>query len=66
MRPYRCFFFDRAGHVTSVEIFDCADDDEARRLALELQRQRQCFAAEVWDEGRRVLRNLETCGPSVA
>lgn len=66
MRSYRCFFFDRAGHVTSVEILDCPDDEEARRLALDLQRQRQCFAAEVWDEGRRLLRHLETCGSPAA
>ena len=59
MRPYRCFFLNRDGHITTVEIIDCVDDDDARRAALELQRQRGCFAAEVWDEGRRVLRSLE-------
>jgi hypothetical protein len=66
MRPYRCFFFDRAGHITFVEILDCADDEAACRAAQELQRQRGGFAVEVWDEGRRVLRSLETCSAGTA
>ena len=61
MCPYRCYFFDRQGHITAMEILDCVGDEEARRLALDLQRERGCFAAEVWDGGRRVLRSGTPC-----
>jgi hypothetical protein len=52
MESYRFFGVDAQGEIVSDQFFECADDEEARGLAVVLQE--QGAGIEVWDVNRCV------------
>ncbi len=56
MRLYRCYFLDREGRISALEVVECGSDDEARRMALLMLGERpHHFTVEVWDQARRIM-----------
>ena len=53
MRGYRHYRFDGAGNISSAELLEAADDDDAARQVRELGLP---FRSEVWDRNRLVAR----------
>ncbi len=65
MRSYRCYFLDKDGRISALEVVECDSDDEARQMALQMLRQRpHHFAVEVWDQARRIVRHDRYTAPS--
>jgi hypothetical protein len=55
MRTYRCYLLDSKRPVVSVEMLECADDNDARQQAMAILAARNdCCGVEVWDRGRQV------------
>ncbi len=52
---YRFFVLDGDSHISSAEVIECTDDDEAKLRAREILVQRpNCRAVEVWQFDQRV------------
>ncbi len=52
---YRFFVLDGDSHISSAEVIECTDDDEAKLRAREILVQRpNCRAVEVWQLDHRV------------
>jgi len=52
---YRFFVLDGDSHISSAEVIECTDDDEAKLRGREILAKRpDCHAIEVWDHDRCV------------
>jgi hypothetical protein len=55
MHSYRCYLLDTNRRITTVEIVECADDNDAKLRSREICSANQsCHGVEVWDNARRV------------
>ena len=58
MPTYRCYFLNKADVIVAVEEIQCAGEEDVRQTAIRLLRERPGYAVEVWDCGRKILRQM--------
>jgi hypothetical protein len=55
MHSYHCYLLDTNLRITTVEIVECTDDDDAKLRSREIcSANHSCHGVEVWDAARRV------------
>lgn len=61
MCGYRCYFMSAAGHIGAVEEIECANDDEAAKIAMRIFAERSRHdVVEVWEHDRMVIHHPKT------
>jgi hypothetical protein len=60
MADYRCYFLNDQRHIVGVEeLGGCADDNEARKIAMTLLNDRPHYSGvAVWERSRKVFEEL--------